>query len=85
MFKSSPIISKSLLLFFIIVLHPFSIAEFINLCPSKDSPIIAKNTLFLFAILLSITNSFIDVTSSLLLVKSPLVAFTNSSYIIIFS
>ena len=49
---------------------------------SKSSLEIAlrpKNTLFLFAILLSITNSFIDVTSSLLLVKSPLVAFTNSS------
>ena len=47
-FISSPIISVLLSLFFNIVLHPFSIAEFINLCPSKDSPIIAKNTLFLF-------------------------------------
>ena len=38
-----------------------------------------KNTLFLFASLLSITNSFIDSTSLLLLIKFPLQALTTSS------
>jgi len=42
-----------------IVLQPWLIAEFINVCPSKFSPIIATKPLLTFASLLSMTISAI--------------------------